>query len=279
MSVFRFGDRSLELGRKTYILGILNVTPDSFSDGGLANTVDAALRRVEAMLVEGADIIDIGGESTRPGFEAVPAQVEIERVEPVITACLKRFPNIVVSIDTSKSEVARAALNAGALIVNDIWGFQREEEIVQVAAEFGPGCFLMRNGRMELPKSEERSSIVKRVSEYWERSLLIARSKGVPDERIALDPGIGFGTTRQEDLEMIRAIGSFKKLGYAILIGTSRKRITGELLGLSVDERLETTLATTVAAIQGGADFVRVHDVRENVRAARMADQIYRHHE
>ena len=276
MSVFRFGDFALELGLKTYIVGILNVTPDSFSDGGLANSVDAALRRVETMLEEGADIIDVGGESTRPGFEAVPAHVEIGRVEPVITACLKRFPKIAISIDTSKPEVARAALDAGALIVNDIWGFQRDEEVAQVVAEFKAGCFLMRNGRMESSKNEERTSIEDRVSEYWKRSIAIARSAGLIHEQIALDPGIGFGTTREEELEMIRSIGSFKELGYAVLIGASRKRITGELLDLPVDERLETTLATTVAAIQGGADFVRAHDVKENVRTARMADLIYR---
>ena len=276
MNVFRFGDFALELGRKTYLVGILNVTPDSFSDGGLANSVDAALRRVETMLEEGSDIIDVGGESTRPGFEAVPPDVEIGRVEPVIAACLKRFPKTAISIDTSKSEVARAAMNAGALIVNDIWGFQRDEEVAQVVAEFKAGCFLMRNGRMESSNNEERASIEDRVSEYWKRSIAIALSARLMHEQIALDPGIGFGTTREEELEMIRSIGRFKELGYAVLIGASRKRITGALLDLPVEERLETTLATTVAAIQGGADFVRAHDVKENVRAARMADLIYR---
>ena len=276
MSVFRFGDFALELGRKTYIVGILNVTPDSFSNGGLANSVDAALRRVEAMLEEGADIVDVGGESTRPGFETVATDVEIERVEPVITACLKRFPEVAISIDTSKSRVARAALDAGALIVNDIWGFRGDEEVAQVAAEFGAGCFLMRNGRLESSQNEERASIKDRVSEYWKQTVLIARSAGLTHEQMVLDPGIGFGTTREEELEMIRSVGSFKDLGYAVLIGASRKRITGELLDLAVDERLETTIATTVVAIQGGADFVRAHDVKENVRAARMADLIYR---
>jgi len=197
------------------------------------------------------------------------------RVEPIVSTCVKRFPDVVISIDTSKAEVARAALGSGALIVNDIWGFLKDEHLAEACSEFDAGCFLMRNGRAETDE-ENDGPLFERVVDYWRKSEEVARKSGLESERMVFDPGIGFGTTREEDLEMIRSVARFRERGFNLLVGTSRKRITGELLDLPIDERLETTLATTVAAVQGGADFVRVHDVKENVRVAGMADLIYR---
>jgi len=261
------------------VVGILNVTPDSFSDGGVVNSIDKAIIKVESMLEEGVDVIDIGGESTRPGFEAISSQEEIDRVRPIIATCIKRFPEAVFSIDTSKEEVARMALDEGVLILNDIWGLRRDAQLGPMASEFNAGVFLMRNGRLEAPGSFDEGILFDRVVDYWKRSIEIGEKAGLGRDQLVLDPGIGFGTTREEDLAFFRLLPRFCDLGFGLLVGASRKRVTGLGGDLRVEERLESTLATTVAAIQGGADFVRVHDARENVRAARMADLIYRGNE
>lgn len=269
---WRIGDREVALGERSLIVGILNVTPDSFSDGGELESPEAACERGCALLAQGAALLDIGGESTRPGFEPVVADEERRRVVPVIEGLVARRPACLLSVDTSKAEVARAALAAGAKVVNDVWGFQGDAQLAEVVAESGAGCVLMRNGR----GAAEGGGILDRVRRSWERSLKVAEEAGLDAASIALDPGIGFGTTRQEDLELLRGLEVLRAFGFPLMLGASRKRITAEPDGLPLDQRLESTLATTVAGVVAGIDLFRVHDVAENVRAAGMADLIYR---
>ncbi|MBK1879239.1 dihydropteroate synthase [Pelagicoccus mobilis] len=269
---WRIRDGELEFGNRSLIVGILNVTPDSFSDGGIHCDRDSAAAKAIAMLEEGAGVIDLGGESTRPGYDPVDDEEEVKRTEPVVSAVIEQRADCIFSIDTTKPRVAEAALKAGARIVNDVCGFQTSPELAEVSAQFGAGVILMRNGR----DGETDGCVLDRIKKSWERSLTIAKAIGVADESIVLDPGVGFGTTRQEDLEILRGLSELVSFGYPVMLGSSRKRITAQPAGLPLQERLEPTLATTVAGVAAGVDFFRVHDVAENVRAVGLTDLIYR---
>jgi dihydropteroate synthase len=264
------GGREFAWGRRTYIMGVVNVTSDSFSGDGLAYDMAAAVKQAVRMCREGADIIDVGGESTRPGFQPVPADEEVRRTVPVIER-LVREVDVPVSIDTYKAEVARAALAAGACLVNDIHGFRREPEVAAVAAEFDVPAVAMHNQR-----GREFHDVIGDITEGLVQSLRIARERGLPDERVIVDPGFNFGWTEEQALEMLRRLGELRTLGRPLLVGTSRKSTIGVVLGLPVEDRLEGTAATVALAIASGADIVRVHDVKEMARVARMADAVVR---
>ena len=261
------------LGTRTMIMGVLNVTPDSFSDGGLFISPDAAIRHAAEMEGEGADIIDVGGESTRPGHVPVGAQEEQARVIPVIAA-LSRATAVPISIDTYKAATARRALKAGARIVNDVWGLSRDPEMAVAVAEAGATAVVMHN-REEIDPSVD---IGDDMIAFFERALERARRAGVGDGQIVLDPGIGFGKTWEQHLEAIRQIPRLKALGFPVLVGISRKSVLGRFYDAAVPprERLFATIAAHVAAIGLGADIVRVHDVRPHVEACRVADAIRR---
>lgn len=264
------GGREFVWGSRTYVMGIVNVTPDSFSGDGLAYDVEAAVRQAVRMREDGADIVDVGGESTRPGFVEVPAEEEKRRVLPVIER-LARELDIPVSVDTYKAEVAQAALDAGAHMVNDVHGFRREPEVAHAAARAGVPAVAMHNQR-----GRESKDTIGAIIEGLLESLRIGREQGLPEERIIVDPGFNFGWTEEQALEMLRRLGELRVLGRPILIGTSRKSTIGVVLGLPVEERLEGTAATVALAVANGADIVRVHDVKEMVRVARMADAVVR---
>jgi dihydropteroate synthase len=252
-------------------MGVVNVTPDSFSGDGLGDNVAAAVRQAVQMREEGADLIEVGGESTRPGFAEVPAKEEMRRVLPVIER-LSHELDIPISIDTYKAEVAKAALGAGATLENDVHGFLREPEIARVAAEAGVPAIAMYNHR-----GHEFHDTIGNVVEGLTESIHIAREQGLPEDRIIVDPGFNFGWTDEQALEMLRRLAELRVLGRPILIGTSRKSTIGNILGgLPVEDRLEGTAATMAIAIANGADIIRVHDVREMARVARMADAIVR---
>jgi len=260
------------LGKRTYIMGILNVNPDSFSDGGKYLASEAALARAKQMLYEGADIIDIGGESTRPGYEAVPKEIELERVIPVINRIRQELSStVMISIDTQKAEVARLAMEAGANIINDIWGLQGDVEMAEVAAKTDAGIIIMHNS-----DTGEYSDIIDDMKMFFERSLETAEIAGISEARIALDPGIGFGKTFDNNIEVLSRLEELNSFGLPILLGTSRKRFIGEILNCSPEDRLEGTLASNILGIVAGADFLRVHDVKEMRRAANISDEILR---
>ena len=250
-------------------MGILNVTPDSFSDGGRYNRLDRAVAHARRMVEEGADIIDVGGESTRPGHKPVPLEEELERVIPVIEA-LVREVDVPLSVDTYKAEVARRALEAGAHIINDVWGFRKDPEMARVAARFDVPVILMHN--REAPAGY--ASLLDDICDDLLECVRIAREAGVRDERIILDPGIGFGKTHEENLEVMRRLERIVELGFPVLLGTSRKSMIGKTLGLPTDQRVEGTAATVTLGIAKGCRIVRVHDVKEMVRVARMTDAI-----
>lgn len=264
----KIGNRDFDIKNKTYIMGILNVTPDSFSDGGKYNHLDAALFHAEEMLRDGADIIDIGGESTRPGHTVITDQEEISRVVPVIEAVKSRF-DVPVSIDTYKGTVAEAALKAGADLVNDIWGFKHDKKIADLTAQYKAACCLMHN-RHKAVYDDFLSDLVKDMEEC----IKIAREAGVSDDRIILDPGVGFGKTYEMNLEAIHHVDVLHQLGFPILLGTSRKSVIGLTLDLPADQRVEGTVATTVIGVMKGCAFVRVHDIKENKRAIQMTEAI-----
>lgn len=264
----KIGNRLFDLQQHTYIMAILNMTPDSFSDGGSYKTLDDALYRVEQMLAEGADIIDIGGESTRPGHTAIGDEEEINRVTPIIEAVTKRF-DVPVSIDSYKAPVVKAALASGAHLVNDIWGLQHDAEMATVIAQAGATCCLMHNKH-----NTQYDNILVECLESLRRSAERAIAAGVPRENIMLDPGIGFGKTCEQNLFLMQQLEQFRLLGYPMLLGTSRKSMIGLTLDLPVDQRVEGTLVTTVLAVLAGWSFVRVHDVKENYRAIKMAEAI-----
>lgn len=267
----KIGDKVFNLQNKTYIMGILNVTPDSFSDGGKFRAVDEALFHVEEMLAQGCDIVDIGGESTRPGYTFVPVQEEIERVVPVIEAVKARF-DVPVSLDTYKYEVAEAGILAGADLINDIWGLQYDEgQMAQVIAKHGVACCLMHN-RKEAVYQQFLPEVLADLQESAE----IALQAGIDKDKIILDPGVGFGKTYEHNLEVLRYLPDFNVLGYPMLLGTSRKSVIGLTLDLPASEREEGTLVTTVDAVRAGWNFVRVHNVKANARAIKMAQAIYR---
>lgn len=300
---------------RTYVMGILNVTPDSFSDGGKWNSMDRAMRHVEEMLAEGMDILDIGGESTRPGADySMPASEELERVMPYIEAVKARF-DVPISLDTYKSQVAEAGIVAGVDLINDIWGLKWDTRMAQVIADHGVACCLMHNRRaMEqgsgnvIPGREGSSvaveqgngnvvmgresssgamgqhstvdnpygyeNFLKDVAADLKESVELARRAGIGEDRIILDPGVGFAKNYEQNLVIINHLESLRMLGYPVLLGTSRKSVVGLTLDVPVEERLEGTLATTVIGVLKGCSFVRVHDVKENVRAIRMVRAI-----
>jgi dihydropteroate synthase len=268
---WRCRDRAIELGAAPVIMGILNVTPDSFFDGGRHGLTEAALAQAKRMIAEGAAIIDVGGQSTRPGYVEISDGEEIARVVPVVTA-LVRETAAVISIDTYKPAVARAAFEAGAHILNDIHGLQRAPELAQLAAERGAAVVAMHHDEAF---RELRGDVIECMKQWLARSLEIAGRAGVPSAQIALDPGIGFFKTQAQNLELIGRLGELRIADCALLLGASRKSFIGNVLGgLSVDERLEGTLATTAVAVSQGVEIVRVHDVAANLRAARLAHAI-----
>lgn len=264
----KIGNRDFDTLHRTYLMGILNVTPDSFSDGGKFNRLDDALYHTEEMLRDGADIIDIGGESTRPGHTVISEEEEISRTAPVIEAVKSRF-DVPVSVDTYKGPVAEAALQAGADLVNDIWGFKHDPNVAKLTAKYHAACCLMHN-RTEPVYENFLEDLLSDLQECVQ----IARGAGVPDDRILLDPGIGFGKTYEMNLEAINRLELLHRLGFPLLLGTSRKSVIGLTLQLPADQRLEGTIATSVIAVMKGYAFVRVHDVRENRRAVRMTEAI-----
>ena len=266
----RIGTHEFDVKNQTYIMGILNVTPDSFSDGGKIKSVDAALKRAEQMQREGAAILDIGGESTRPGYMPVSEEVEMERILPVIEA-VKRNLDIPVSVDTYKSGVAQAAILAGADLINDIWGLLADERMAELIAKHEVACCLMHN-RVDTAYTDFISDVLKDLKV----SLSLAEQAGIARDKIILDPGVGFAKSYEQNLEVMRNLSKIKQLGYPVLLGASRKSVIGLTLDLPSEERLEGTLVTTVAAVQQGCAFIRVHDIKENYRAIQMAQAIYR---
>ncbi|WP_299994031.1 dihydropteroate synthase [uncultured Clostridium sp.] len=264
----RIGNKEYELGKRTYIMGILNVTPDSFSDGGKFNEIDAAVNQARKLIEDGADIIDIGGESTRPGAEYVTEEEEIKRVVPIIKA-IKEKLDVTISIDTYKARTAEESIKAGADIINDIWGAKYDKNMAKVAAKYNTPIILMHN-RENKPYENLMEDVVRDLQE----SIDIALKAGVKKENIILDPGIGFAKTYEENLIVMNNCEVIKKLGYPMLLGTSRKSMIGLTLNLPVNERVEGTLATSVMGIIKGFEFIRVHDVLENKRVAIMTDTI-----
>lgn len=264
----RIGNKEYKLGERTYIMGILNVTPDSFSDGGKFNEMEAAVSQAKKLVEAGADIIDVGGESTRPGAEYVTEEEEIKRVVPIIKA-IKKELDVTISIDTYKSKTAEEAIKAGADIINDIWGAKYDKNIAKVAAKYNVPIILMHN-REDKPYANLMEDIIKDLQE----SIDIALEAGVKKENIILDPGIGFAKTYEENLMVMNKCEVIRDMGYPVLLGTSRKSMIGLTLNLPVNERVEGTLATTVMGIMKGMEFIRVHDVLENKRAAIMTDTI-----
>jgi dihydropteroate synthase len=274
----RIGPTVFEWGRRTYVMGILNATPDSFSGDGLlvdADPVERAVAMARRMVAEGADLLDIGGESSRPGHESVDATDEIARVVPVIAAVAAALPEVPISVDTAKPAVAEAALAAGAHLLNDVWGTAPEVvAIAAVAADAGAPLVLMHN------RTEARyeRDVVAEVLADLRRAIERAVAAGVPETDLIVDPGIGFGKTADHNITVLCHLGALSTLGRPILLGTSRKSTLGRILDLPVEERLEATLATTALGINAGVDIVRVHDVQPNVRAARVSDAIVRGH-
>lgn len=266
----KIGNKEFEIGSHTYVMGILNVTPDSFSDGGNFNTIDSALKQAEKMIAEGADIIDIGGESTRPGYTLLYDEEEIKRVVPAIEAVKKKF-DIPVSVDTYKGNVAKAAIAAGADLINDIWGLKYDNIMAGVIAKSNLPCCLMHNRK----EPDYNNFMQDMLSDLYE-TVQIAEKAGIADEKIILDPGVGFGKTYENNLEVIHNLEQMHALGYPILLGTSRKSVIGLTLDLPVTERLEGTLVTTVMGVMKKCAFVRVHDVKENKRAIVMTEAILR---
>jgi dihydropteroate synthase len=271
----RIGPRVFDWGSRTYVMGILNVTPDSFSGDGLLaaanDPVNAAVALGRRMVDDGADLLDVGGESSRPGHIEVPAAEEIARVAPVVAALRAALPDTPLSVDTTKAAVAVAALDAGADLVNDVWGVATDDELLRLAAERRTPIVLMHN-REEARYTNLMAEILADLQAAIERALMA----GIAWDAIIVDPGFGFGKTAAHNLVLLRELGLVRSLGRPVLLGTSRKSTLGKVLDLDADERLEATLATTALGIAAGVDIVRVHDVRPNVRAARMADAIVR---
>lgn len=264
----KIGTKDFKTKGHTYVMGILNVTPDSFSDGGRWNDRDRALAHVEQMLRDGMDIVDIGGESTRPGYTLLSDNEEIDRVVPIIEAVKQNF-DVPVSLDTYKSAVAQAGISAGADLINDIWGLKYDPKLAEVIAKSGVPCCLMHNR-----KEPDYGLFIVDLLKDMEETLSIAHRAGIADDKIILDPGVGFGKRYDHNLEAIDRLEELTRLGYPVLLGTSRKSVIGLTLDLPADQRIEGTLVTTVFAVLKGCMFVRVHDVKENVWAVKMAEAI-----
>ncbi len=284
------GSFTFEWGRRTYIMGILNVTPDSFSGDGLmsqGDLIEQALQQAGHFLEQNADILDIGGESTRPGSQPVSAEEERERVIPVVQAIRQKFPNALISLDTYKASVAEAGFKAGAHLLNDVWALRADPELAPVAKAFNAPVILMHNRsnpasvevRERLGNAYTGSTYVNLMDDV-KRELLasveIAKKAGIDDGQIVLDPGIGFGKTREQNLELINRLGEIRALGYPVLLGPSRKSFIGFTLDLPPDLRVEGTAATIAVGIARGADIILVHDVKEMARVAKMTDAIVR---
>ena len=266
------GNKEIILGERTLVMGILNVTPDSFSDGGKYNNLDSAMEQAEKLISEGADIIDVGGESTRPGHIQISSEEEVSRVVPIIEKISKNL-NTIISIDTYKYDVAEAAIKAGANIINDIWGLQYDNgEMAELVKNSNLPIIVMHNQNDEIYSKD----IMLSLREFFEKTYKIADKYGIDRDKIILDPGLGFGKNAEQNIEILSRLNELKDMG-PILLGASKKRFTGKLLNdLPFDERVEGTVATTVIGIEKGVDIVRVHNVLENKRACLVADGIYR---
>jgi dihydropteroate synthase len=270
-SAMTVAGRDFVWGGRTYIMGILNVTPDSFSDGGENLTVDRAVARAKEMIMQGADIIDIGGESSRPGHTRITPEEESSRVLPVIQR-LAAETDAVLSLDTTRPEIAEAGIKAGIHIINDIWGLQGQGDMAEIAARYRTPVIIMHNHVGTVYEGDMIDSIIR----FLERSVSIARKAGIAEDKIILDPGLGFGKTPDQNEVLMRHLDRIKSCGFPVLLGASRKSMIGRILDLPPGERMEGTLATTVMGIMQGIDIVRVHDVLENFRAARVTDAIMR---
>ncbi|PWB72783.1 MAG: dihydropteroate synthase [Anaerolineales bacterium] len=291
MKPLQINNHTFDWGSRTYVMGILNITPDSFSGDGLmshGDRIEQALRQAGHFLKHRADILDVGGESTRPGSQTVDADEEMERVIPVIQALSKEFPEALISIDTYKSKVAEEAFKAGAQILNDVWALRADPELAPVAKAFNAPVILMHNRsnpasvevREQLGNAyigAEYDDLIEDVKRELLVSVEIAKKAGIEERHIILDPGIGFGKTREHNLELINRLAEIRALGYPVLLGPSRKSFIGFTLDLPADERIEGTAATIAVGITRGADLIRVHDVKEMSRVARMTDAIVRH--
>jgi dihydropteroate synthase len=292
----QIGSFTLNWGSRTYVMGILNVTPDSFSGDGLLSSSPSgrgsrgegfAVEQAQNFLASGADILDVGGESTRPGSAPVNADEELERVIPIIHALHKKFPEAILSIDTYKAQVAEEAIRAGAHIVNDVWGLRADDGLASVAAKYKTPVILMHNrsnpASVEVREKfgnayigAEYENLIEDVKRELMDSVELAQKAGIAESHIVLDPGIGFGKTREHNLELINRLDEIRKLGYPILLGTSRKSFIGFTLDLPADQRVEGTAATIAVGITRGADLIRAHDVKEMARVAKMTDAIVR---
>ncbi|MFZ5857803.1 MAG: dihydropteroate synthase [Chloroflexota bacterium] len=290
MRSLQLHNHTFDWGSRTYVMGILNVTPDSFSGDGIiaqGDAVSVSVEQARAFLAANCDILDVGGESTRPGSQPVDAAAEKERVIPVIEMLVREFPNALISIDTYKADVAEAALDAGAHIVNDVWGLRADPGLARVAAKRGVPVILMHNRsnpasvevKAQLGNAyigAEYENLIEDVKRELMDSVAIARRAGIPDERILLDPGIGFGKTVAHNLELIRRLDEIRALGFPVLLGPSRKSFIGYTLDLPPDQRVEGTAAAVAVGITRGADIVRVHDVLQISRVVKMTDAIVR---
>ncbi|MGG5254565.1 dihydropteroate synthase [Neobacillus sp. SM06] len=266
MGVIQCGPYTLDYEKKTMVMGILNVTPDSFSDGGKFNHIDKAVARAKEMVDQGADIIDIGGESTRPGFAPLSLEEELARVIPFVQAVAENV-DIPISVDTYKAEVAKQAIQAGAHIINDIWGAKADVDIAEVAAKLDVPIILMHNRA-----DQNYQNFIRDVLNDLYESITLVKQAGVKDDRIILDPGIGFAKTYAENIEMMQNLDKLVGTGYPVLLGTSRKSMIGHALDLPVNERMEGTGATVCYGIQKGCQMIRIHDVKEMSRMAKMMD-------
>jgi dihydropteroate synthase len=290
MQPLQIKDRTFDWGSRTYVMGILNVTPDSFSGDGLmtyGDNVEHALHQAEYFLKYGADILDIGGESTRPGAKTVSAEQEAARVLPVIAAVAGEFPDAVISVDTYKSQVAEQAFQAGAHILNDVWALRADPALASVAKRFNAPVILMHNrsnpASVEVREllggaylGAEYTDLIEDVKRELLASVAVAKQAGIGDGHIILDPGVGFGKTREHNLALINRLGEIRALGYPVLLGPSRKSFIGFTLDLPPEQRVEGTAAAVAVGIVRGADIVRVHDVKEMTRVARLTDAIVR---
>ena len=263
-------DTPFAWGSRTYVMGIINVTPDSFGGDGTGGDVEASVAQALRFQEEGADILDVGAESTRPGYAPISAEEELARLTPVLEALIPRAV-VPISVDTYKAAVAERALEAGAAMINDVWGLKRDKEIARLAAEYGAYLVLMHN-----QEGTAYTDLVGEVRASLRWSADTAEGAGVPRERIILDPGFGFGKTAEQNLEVLRRLSELRVLGYPVLVGTSRKSTIGLVLDLPVEDRLEGTAATVALSVAYGADLVRVHDVRAMARVARMTDAVVR---
>lgn len=265
-----FLNKSIKFGQRTLIMGILNITPDSFSDGGDFVDIDNAINHAKEMISNGADIIDIGGESSRPGHKNITTDEELNRIIPVVKR-LSSETEAIISLDTIRAEVAEEGIKNGGHIINDIWGLQRDLDMAKVAAKYKVPVVIMHN-----QDGTNYNNMIEDIKDFFKKSLIIAKQAGISDDMIILDPGIGFGKTSEQNIELMSQLDTIKTIGYPVLLGTSRKSMLGKILDLPPKERMEGTLATTVLGIAQGMDIVRVHDVTENLRAAKVTDAIIR---